>query len=53
MDETQPKGSQCRYFKTGSMDVKFSNLGDVGGTSYIPLSTNHRSNINVENTKDI
>ena len=34
------------------MNKRISELGDIGGTSYIPLSINHASIVNIKNTED-
>ena len=53
MGEIQLNVFGWRYLGTRSMDVKFSKLDIIDGTSYVELPIDHRSIINVKNAKDI
>ena len=52
MEEIQQNVPEWRYLRKESLDVILSKLGDMGGTSYVPLLINHGSIINIINTKD-
>ena len=52
MEEKQVNGSEWRYSRIKTLNVKLSDLDIIGGTSYLELPINHRLIRNVKNTTD-